>query len=273
VIDRIMPPALLSLTILCGCATPLATLPQTGAAQQSGPAYGYRPLDPLSAKLQHDVAKVPVTNCRILELFPDETVRLAIGEYDVNGNVSYGPAKAGYQGNRYRVVLDYIKSDTRSLSATTGLEPTAAAAPTGRQVPTYVGIGLRLTAEVTVQSGSVDLANLIAIGAAAQAKQVTGTLVIQAMGISGETISVPLPSEISQSSIQNTLVALGTIKSKIYDERTQISPRVIGIYDIFGGNTEAFDTFFAVLMINPPSVWERSNSSRCPATTVDTTPK
>jgi len=244
--------------VLYGCAVPRVTMPQTEAAQQSGPAYGYRPLDPLSAKLQHQ-PRTPVTNCRILELFPDETVRLAIGQFDTSGNLSYGVAKAGYVGNRYSVVLDYIKSDTLSL-------PAIDSVTTARQVPIYVGIGLRLTANLIVNSGSVDLANLIAIGAAAQAKQLSGTLVIQTLGISGESISsaIPIPSEISESSIQNALVAIGTIKSKIYDDKISISPRVIGIYDIFGTDTKAFDTFFASLLNAPPSVYERENSSQCP---------
>jgi hypothetical protein len=261
------------LLFFAGCTVPRATLPQTDAAQQQGPSYGYRPLDPLSANLQHSL-KVPVTNCRILELFPDETVRLAIGQLDASGNISYGVAKAGYQGNHYTVVLDYTKTDTRSLSATGNQAAIASGADSmaGRQVPTYVGIGLRLSANLTVNSGTVDLANLIAIGAAAQAKQLSGTLVIQTLGISGETVAsaIPIPSEISESSIQNALVAIGTIKSKIYDDRTSISPRVIGIYNIFGNDAKSFDLFFASILNNPPSVTERENSSHCPGTTSTT---
>jgi hypothetical protein len=252
-------------TALTACNVLRATLPETPAAQQQGPSYGYRPLDPLTANLQHS-PKVPVTNCRILELFPDETVRLAIGQLDASGNISYGVAKAGYQGNRYTVVLDYMKTDTRSLSATGTLTSTGES--TGRQVATYVGIGLRLSANLTVNSGTVDLANLIAIGAAAQAKQLSGTLVIQTLGISGESIAsaIPIPSEISEASIQNALVAIGTIKSKIYDDKTSISPRIIGIYDTFGSDTNSFDIFFTSMLNHPPSVTERENSSRCPST-------
>ena len=227
--------AIIVLVGLNGCAVPQAPLPKTIAAQQEGPSYGYRPLDPLAAYLDHE--KVPVTNCRILELFPDETVRLAVGQIAANGNVSYGLAKVGYENNRYVVILDYMKSDTRSMSVTAGATEASTTAGvsniwSGRQVPTYVGIGLRLTANLIVNSGSVDLGNLIAIGAAAQAKQVSGTLVIQTLGISGESVAsaLPIPSEISAASIQNALVAIGTIKSKIYDPNTSLSPRVIGIY-------------------------------------------
>lgn len=252
----------LALVVCGGCsAFQMHTLPQTIGVSNEGPAYGYRPLDPLTAKLEHS-EKVPVTNCRILELLPDETMRLAIGQVDMSGNISYGLAKAGVQGNRYVVILDYIKSDTRSLLSSA---PVSGAPASGRHVPTYVGIGLRLSANLIVNQGNVDLGNLISIGAAAQAKQVSGTLVIQTLGISGESIDavLPIPSEISTASIQNALVAIGTMKSKIYDDKTSLSPRVVGIYNVFGNDSTAFDAFFASVLDNPPALTERETSSHC----------
>lgn len=255
--------ALASVILLGGCTIPTVQsvkLPETIGAIQQGPTYAYRPLDPLSARLWHPDG-VPVTNCRILELLPDDTMRFGVGQIDFSGNVSYGVAKAGTAGQRYVVVLDYIKSDTISLPRPS---PADASDPV-RSVPTYVGIGLRLSANLIVNEGSVDLGNLIAIGAAAQAKQVSGTLVIQTLGVSGQSIAaaMPIPSEISASSIQNALVAIGTIKSKIYDAGTQISPRVVGTYDVFGADIKAFDAYFAAIMADPPELRQRVNSNHC----------
>jgi len=256
----------LGLVSLAGCATPGAVLPATTAEVRQGPAYGYRPLDPLYVKLDHPDG-VPVSNCRILELLPDETVRLAVGKVDASGQVSYGLAKVGQKDERYVIVLDYIKSDTRSMMAK-GVQGTTVGE---KYVPTYVGIGLRLSANLVVKQGTVDLGNLIAIGAAAQANQVSGTLVIQTLGISGESIAaaIPIPSEISAASIQNVLVAIGTIKSKIYDAKTAISPRVVGIYNVFGDDTPAFDAFFTSLLSSPPGLDIRLNSVQCPPPGVD----
>jgi hypothetical protein len=105
-------------------------------------------------------------------------------------------------------------------------------------VPVYVGVGLRLTANIKVNEGSVDLSNLFAIGAAAQAKQISGTLVIQTLGLSGVGVSsvLPMPSEINQTSIQNAIQSLGAIKAKMYDEGTLVTPRVVGVYNNIGGN-------------------------------------
>jgi hypothetical protein len=244
-----------------GCALKPAIgdtdLPATIGASTQGPTYAYRPLDPLEAKLENN--GVEVTNCRILDLLPDETMRLAVGQVDLSGNVSYGVAKAGAERQRYVVVLDYIKSTTSSIKRPSSQEADAGPA----FVPTYVGIGLRLTANLVVTKGNVDLGNLIAIGAAAQENRVSGTLVIQTLGISGSAVVLPIPSDISVSSIQNALVAIGTIRSKIYDSATEISPRVVGTYDVFGSNTKAFDAYFAEVMQSPPTLTQRIHSQRC----------
>ena len=241
-------------------------LPQSVASVRQGPSYEYRPLDPLKAKVMRPPKnpEVPASNCRILEMLPDETVRLAIGRVEASGGVSYGVAKIGVKGERYVTILDYLKSDTITVpeikEAADG-EATSAV-PSRTPVPTYVGVGLRLTANFAVTEGSVDLGNLIAIGAAAQAKQIIGTLVVQSLGLSGKNVELPIPSDISPSSIQHALVAIGTIKSKIYDDETQISPRVVGTYDVFP-DTKAFDEFFAHVLREPPTVYLRINSALC----------
>jgi hypothetical protein len=43
-----------------------------------------------------------------------------------------------------------------------------------------------------------------------------------------------------------------------------VSPRVVGIYNVFGTDTKAFDAFFASVLANPPTLKERENSSQCP---------
>src|SRR5690606_32243655 len=94
-------------------------------------------------------------------------------------------------------------------------------------VPVYVGVGLRLTANITVLKGEVNLGNLFAIGGEASSEKISGTLVVQTLGISGKTISasIPMPSEINSTTIQNAILALGTIKAVMYENDTRITPR------------------------------------------------
>lgn len=73
-----------------------------------------------------------------------------------------------------------------------------------------------LTANVTAKTGKVNLGNLFVLGAAAQAKQVSGTLVIQLLGLSVDVVSslIPIPCEINPTTIQNALMVMGEINPR-----------------------------------------------------------
>ncbi len=236
-------------------------VPATAAEVVQGPTYSYRPLDPLTARVMRPDNVVAVSNCRMLELLPDETMRFAVGQVDASGKVSYGVANSGVEGHRYVVVLDYMKSTTFQHPK----PPTDGSTTTVRSAPTYVGVGLRLSANLVVRKGSVDLGSLFALGIAGEANQVSGSLMLQTLGVSGPSISAALaiPSDISTASIQAALVSIGTIKRKIYDGDTEISPRVIGTYDVFGPDMKSFDAYFSTLLADPPELRIRINSPRC----------
>jgi len=248
---------------LSGCS-PL--LPKTTAEQDQG--YGYTPLDPLPVIVTNAIPG-SITNVQLtLTALPDETMRLAVGQISSSGSITYGPASAGYAGSNYVVVLDYIKYNTLSLplyasipyNTTNVVVYTAKSDYTNNEapdkiLPIYVGVGLRITANIKVNSGSVSLGNLIAIGAAADAKTITGTLVIQTMGISGPSISstIPIPNDVNGTTIANALMALGTIKSKFYDNDGSVSihPQVLGEYNTLGKTTTVNDIISSLLQ-NPP---------------------
>lgn len=246
-------PACLLAALLAGCTSWPMPLPKTAGDPQLAPSYGYHPIDPLPVRLK---AEAPPSNAKILDALPDETMRIAIGQIQANGGITFGPAKAGVAGNSYVVVLDYVKFETKSFGVDISVADGRKTASLSAQksppviVPVYVGVGLRLTANITVNEGSVDLGNLFALGAAAQAKQVSGTLVVQTLGISGESVStiIPMPSEINASTIQNAIMALGAIKAKIYDTGTRINPRVVGVYNNLGGGQETINGFISSLL-------------------------
>lgn len=243
-----------------GCAsTPwwhAKTQPTLPDAPQS--SWGYTPIDPLPVYFKElwtgRIINEEVNN--VLDLLPDETMRIAIGQIQQDGNILYGPAKAGIAGNKYVVVLDYIKFNTNYVDVDfSGQEAAKTAESPGSKVqlikvPLYIGVGLRLTANVSVNEGSLDLSNLFALGAAAQAKQVSGTMVVQTLGISGEKIStlIPMPSEINPSTIQNVLLSLGSVKAKIYDPGTKVSPRAVGIYKNFEGGQQTIHRIISSIL-------------------------
>jgi hypothetical protein len=241
---------------LSGCAS--WTIPVTTGDPKSAQSYGYNPIDSLPVT----VSPLTATREKKLEALPDETMRLAIGQFDGKAGVSFGTATTGVAGNNYVVILDYTKFTTKSFGVTKTVIPnqnvvsislTQSGSTPDVVVPVYVGVGLRLTANVTVKEGSVDLGNLFALGAAAQAKQISGTLVIQSLGLSGEGVSplIPIPSEINPTTVQHALMAIGAIKAKMYDGKITVVPRVVGVYNNIGGGQETINGFISTILEKP----------------------
>lgn len=194
-------------------------------------SYGYFPIDPLPVQLMPLNQKEPFDNLSILNSLPDETMRIAIGTVSKAGKVTFGPAAISVQDSNYIVILDYIKFNTGLIKQSTSASKEAAA----RSYPVYIGVGLRLTANITAKEDGVNLGNLFGLGADVKSDKVTGTLVVQTLGLSGEGVSsiIPIPSEINATTIQNAIMAIGAIKSKMYDNKTRVSPRIVGIYNSF----------------------------------------
>lgn len=237
-------------------------LPSTPGAAENAPSYGYFPIDPLPVDIKLDPTDgAPVTMTDFLAAMPNETVRIAVGKVDASGKVSFGPVGVGAAGNSYVVIVDYIKFQSSSvpvkLDAQTGGVTILAAGTKAveKVVPVYIGVGLRLRADLVVLQGKVDLSNLAALGVAAQANKVTGTLVVQTLGVTGPSMTtlLPLPSDINTSTIQNAIVALGAMKAKLYDGGTLITPQAVGVYNSLGG-ADAINSFISASLANPPFI-------------------
>lgn len=211
----------------------------------------------------------------LLRSLPDNAVRIAVKEYDNKNTLSYAGSSLGVEGKRYQVILDYINVDssnirfyilaktieenkTRKTSVVDVVriydEEGLAAIPRDASqedisrlrgnivIPVYVGVGLRLTADLQVLRGSLNLSSLGAIAAGVEAGKASGSLVVQTLGVAGKQVStsLPLPSELNQTTVQNAILSLGSIKAIMFDtENTVLTPRVTGMYlPIQNGNEE-----------------------------------
>ena len=252
---------LLFLLLFIRCKT---TAPITAGDPIDAVSYGYQPLDPLpvDVRINNKVIDPLTERAAILNALGDETMRIVIGEVEGAGQISYGSSKMGYEGRSYVVVIDYMKFQTYPKlfrysqdSAAVKIYTLIEQVPDGKMIkqrflPMYIGVGLRLSANIKVNKGSVDLGNLFLLGMAAQENRVTGSLVIQTLGISGDKITdlLPMPTEISPTAIQNAITALATIKSKIHDADTRISPRTIGFYNVLGGGKETVSDLISICL-------------------------
>jgi hypothetical protein len=116
-------------------------------------------------------------------------------------------------------------------------------------VPVYVGIGLRLRANVTVLSGKVNLSSLPALTAAVSAGKATGTMSVQTIGISGKAArsNLLLLDKIDTTTIQNAIQVLASIKASIESGDTTITPRIVGFHNTIGAGSQGVNLIHSLL--------------------------
>lgn len=207
----------------------------------------------------------------IMESLPDNAVRMLVEQFDSKGNVSYGAGKVDGTAESYRVTVDYINADTvnqafwisKTMRTREGVrvvvplaeEPSFFKYQTGSEqylvsrhdprkdtytkynVPVYVGVGLRAIADVRLLKSKASISGIDIIGAEAEANRLSGTLVVQTLGINGKSIagSLPVQSELNRTTAQNAIVAVASIKTQLYSSEVGKYPRVVGLYIPFPG--------------------------------------
>lgn len=124
-----------------------------------------------------------------------------------------------------------------------------AVTPEKFNVPVYIGIGLRLRANVTVKKGKVNLSNLTALTAAVESGDATGTMSVQTIGISGRAArtSLLLLDKIDMTTIQNAIQVLASIKASIELEDTTITPRIVGFHNTIGAGSQGVNLIHSLL--------------------------
>ncbi len=256
----LIPICLLSAFLAGCCSTGSQTAGELARASKTP---GYKPLDPLP--VEFELNSDPKL---LLASLPDETMRLATGFDYAGAGVTYGPIQTGVEGSNYVVVLDYIKYTTAHvlLSRERGTNSSGKAqyklATEHDQadvvIPVYVGVGVRMEASFTVLRGRVNIGTLAAVSAAAEAGSIQGRLVLQTLGLSGPSISsaMTIASDLNPVTIQNALISLGTVKSKMYDSilsksDTRAYPRAVAIYDTIGGGSDTINQVISLLLKEP----------------------
>lgn len=158
---------------------------------------------------------------QIFTFLNNETVLVSIAKINADGKVTYLPITLSAKNSSYKITMDYMKFATLGQNDDQG------------NFIGYkrIGVGLRLISQITAFESGINIGDLSSIGAAATAGKLNGTLMIEVIGIKSKEVTtiLPLPSEINQSTIQNAMQALATIKSKIYDPETRLYPQVMAI--------------------------------------------
>ncbi|MEX0597345.1 MAG: hypothetical protein WD512_12695, partial [Candidatus Paceibacterota bacterium] len=176
-----------------------------------------------------------IPNKNIVDLLPNETVEIQISEITGKGGLSLkGAAAISSKNTSYQVTMDYVKYVTINVVDTLNFGKNNQVENMSIFSYARVGAGLRIVASIKTKKKGINLGDLFAIGFAASKNDVSGSLSVNILGVESREITslLPMPSEISSSSIQNAMQAMATIKSKIYDENVEIRPQIISIRSV-----------------------------------------
>lgn len=226
---------------------------------------GYQPISPLPVLVFNYTDTLDVNNKSILEELTDENTRFAVRELNQNVEANYSSfLKAAKKKTNYEVIFDWIKYNSTIVLSVDPSKNVKLLMPSdrylslldkrnnakklssfmdsistgGNMIKLVIGVGIRVKATVDINKRNVSLSGIMNIGASASEDKLSGSVEIQSLGITGESVTslIPLPVELSKSSIQNLLINISAIREKIYTlEKTdneflkvQTTPRILG---------------------------------------------
>jgi len=206
--------------------------PLQGVGVSSKNYLGYQPIDPIpvSKVIAFDTGtnnekevfwqSLPDAES-IRRLLPLQTAQFAVRKTDVSGQVTYLVSSLSAERGSYEVIMDYMKYRVQDAFGENGDYIGNA----------RVGVGLRIKALVVTNKANLNLGSITAIGLQANLGHLSGGISVDVVGIDSEAVTnlIPLTSEINETAIQSALQALASIKSKLWEDDTTITPHIIAI--------------------------------------------
>jgi len=177
--------------------------------------------------------EIALDKVKLKNFLTDLSMSITIEKADASGKISYAVASGSVEKGSYTVLIDFVRCNTLNLVLKDGT-----CGGFGK-----VGVGLRLRANIETKKSGINIGNIFGLALEAQKGNVVGTLSFDVIGINSKDVInlVPVPTEISQSSIMTALQALATIKSKIEDDSTSLHPKLLAIKLSTGGTACGID--------------------------------
>lgn len=155
-----------------------------------------------------------LSNSEVNKRLPLEMQTISVLKIDSETSAGFVSAKMSASAGTYQVVMDYAKY-TDSVGSNKRM--------------TRVGVGVRIVADVKTAKANIDLGSLFAISAAAKAGLLSGRITVLKIGMDSQKLSVALPTlaDISDATLQNSLLAVGAIKARVFEPDTVLTPFII----------------------------------------------
>lgn len=174
---------------------------------------------------------------QIMNLLSNTRAEISVSKIDSEGKITYLPGSLTKEKGNYKVIMDYtnyIVDDVIDPSDTVTKEVIGPSTKPYKIGDVRVGVGLRLTANITTNKNNVNLGGLMALGLAAKSNKVQGYMHVDTIGIrlKGNSGIILSNTTIDESSILKTVETLAIMQSKIADETTHLDPQVIWVKPI-----------------------------------------
>ncbi|WP_414456186.1 hypothetical protein [Enterobacter quasiroggenkampii] len=172
------------------------------------------------ARVDKDV--LSLTSKEIRERLTSTETFVTIEKYDASGRIGYLGANAKASKGSYKVTFDYINYTIKDITPNQG---------SSEPVQGRIGVGLRITADLTTTSNGVDLSNLLPIALAVQENKAYGQLKFLAYGISNDKVAslTPTYTALDIGSIQKALEAIATVRILFNLDDTKLEPYLLGV--------------------------------------------
>lgn len=159
-------------------------------------------------------------------LLPDFSIDFYIRKIDDNGKILYGISAVTGAPGTYEIIYDITKSTT---------VPVTGSSPSGTTTPSSfikVGVGIRIKAVVTTTKSNIEVSNLNHLALAETSGDLKGGLSFMLFGIVGEEVINMAPNStamINLSSIDSFMQSIAILKSRLYDDKTILVPRIFSV--------------------------------------------
>ncbi|MBE0362125.1 hypothetical protein PULV_a3924 [Pseudoalteromonas ulvae UL12] len=134
-----------------------------------------------------------------------------------SGELSFMGAGAKVKkGDIILQIFDYLKYDKISINDKDAVK----------------GVGYRVRIEYSVKSKELDLAGVFNLGGMASSGEISGTMIVEVLGITGEIIDSLIPSsplQITEANMQSLFETMGQIKGKMYSNDVGVCPSVVAM--------------------------------------------
>ncbi len=151
---------------------------------------------------------------------PLERSFVSVLKIDGSINAGFVSSKYSAEAGRYKTTLDYAKfrDDVMGENST----------------PVRVGVGVRIIADITTVKSNLDLGSIFAIAFAAKAGYLKGQIEVLKIGLDSPSFSLvlPPPTEINDTSLQSALQAVASIRAKLYDADTKLTPHILAVQSL-----------------------------------------